>query len=99
MWRDQPVIGFKVLPGTQIYDVNQPFYGAKTMNVDAWIEYSRTLFNKRVRWESQLRVQNLLDDRSAPPWTALDDGSGGRRVEQRLMPNTLSISLSSKFAF
>jgi outer membrane receptor protein involved in Fe transport len=99
VWRDEPVIGYKVLPGKTLLDVTQPFFGAKTFNVDAWIDYSRTLLRKRIRWEAQLRVQNVFDDRNAKPWTALDDGTGGRFVEQRLLPNALGVSLSSKFSF
>jgi hypothetical protein len=98
-WRDEPVIGYKVRPGTALFDISQPFFGAKTLNVDAWVEYSRVIFQKRIRWESQLRVQNVFNDRSVAPWTALDDGTGGRFVEQRLMPNALGVSLSSKFSF
>lgn len=98
-WRDEPVIGYKVRPGTALFDITQPFFGAKTFNVDAWVEYSRAILQKRVRWESQLRVQNVLDTRNPSPWTALDDGTGGRFVEQRLMPNALGVSLSSKFSF
>lgn len=98
-WRDEPVIGFKVRPGTALFDITQPYFGAKTLNVDAWVEYGRAILRKRVRWEAQLRVQNLFDDRTAKPWTALDDGTGGRFVEQRLLPNALGVSLSSKFSF
>ena len=98
-WRDEPVIGYKVRPGTPLFDITQPFFGAKTFNVDAWLEYSRVILKKRIRWESQLRVQNILNTRSVAPWTALDDGSGGRFVEQRLLPSALGISLSSTFRF
>ncbi len=99
LWRDEPVIGFKLLPGTALYDITQPFFGAQTFNVDAWVEYSRVILRQRVRWESQLRVQNVFDRRDAAPWTAVDDGTGGRFVQQRLLPNALGVSLSSKFAF
>ncbi|MEI8088169.1 MAG: TonB-dependent receptor plug domain-containing protein [Opitutaceae bacterium] len=98
-WRDEPVIGYKVRPGTALFDITQPFFGAKTFNVDAWVEYSRVIFKKRVRWESQIRVQNVLDDRNVAPWTALDDGTGGRFVEQRLLPSALGVSLTSTFRF
>ena len=98
LWRDEPVIGFKVLPGRALFDITQPFYGAKTFNVDAWLEYSRVILAKRVRWESQLRVQNVLDTRTVAPWTAVDDGTGGRFVEQRLMPGALGVSLSARFS-
>ncbi|MEN9634000.1 MAG: hypothetical protein RL077_2404, partial [Verrucomicrobiota bacterium] len=98
-WRDEPVIGYKVRPGTALFDITQPFFGARTFNVDAWVEYSRVIFQKRVRWESQLRVQNALDTRNVSPWTALDDGTGGRFVEQRLLPSALGVSLSAKFSF
>ena len=98
-WRDEPVIGYKVRPGTALFDIAQPFYGAKSFNVDAWIEYSRVISKKRIRWEAQLRAQNVLNDRSVAPWTALDDGTGGRFVEQRLLPSALGVSLSSTFRF
>ena len=93
------MIGYKVRPGTALFDITQPFFGAKTFNVDAWVEYSRVIFKKRVRWESQLRVQNVLNDRNVAPWTAVDDGTGGRFVQQRLMPSALGVSLSSTFRF
>ena len=98
-WRDEPVIGYQVRPGTALFDINRPFFGAKTFNLDAWLEYATTVLRKRVRWESQLRAQNVLDNRSVAPWTAVDDGSGGRFVEQRLMPGALGVSLSSTFRF
>ncbi len=98
-WRDEPVIGFKVRPGSALFDITQPFFGAKTFNVDAWIEYTRVITKKRIRWESQLRVQNVFNNRHVAPWTALDDGTGGRFVEQRLLPSALGVSLSAKFSF
>ena len=63
------------------------------------MEYSRVIHRKRVRWETQLRAQNVLNTRTPAPWTALDDGTGGRFVEQRLFPNALGVSLSTKVAF
>lgn len=96
-WRDEPVIGYKVRPGTALFDVTQPYFGARTFNVDAWLEYGAPILRRRVRWGAQLRVQNVLDDRNVAPWTAVDDGAGGRFVEQRLMPSALGVSLSSTF--
>jgi hypothetical protein len=99
-WRDEPIIGYRVLPGTALFDVTAPYYGAKTLNVDAWIDYALPRSShRRIGWETQFRVQNLLDDRTAKPWTALDDGIGGRFVEQRLFPNSIGYSLSAKLSF
>jgi hypothetical protein len=98
-WRDEPVIGYKVRPGTALFDITQPFFGAKTFNVDAWLEYSRVITQRRIRWESQVRFQNVFNNRNVAPWTALDDGTGGRFVEQRLLPSALGVSLSSTFRF
>ncbi|MDP3072232.1 MAG: TonB-dependent receptor plug domain-containing protein [Opitutaceae bacterium] len=98
-WRDEPVIGYKLRPGTALFDITQPFFGAKTLNVDAWVDYARVIGQKRIRWETQLRAQNVLNTRTAAPWTAVDDGTGGRFVEQRLLPNALGVSLSSTFRF
>ena len=87
------------MPGTALFDITQPFFGAKTFNVDAWVDYSRVIWQKRVRWEAQLRVQNVMNNRNVAPWTAVDDGTGGRFVEQRLLPSALGVSLSSTFRF
>jgi hypothetical protein len=95
----RPTIGFRVLPGTTNFDVTQPFYGAQTLNIGAFVDYNRYLLHRRIRCDVQLRVQNLLNDRTAKPWTALDDGSGGRFVVERLMPNTIGGSISTKFSF
>ena len=35
IWRDEPVIGYKVFPGKTLFDITQPFFGAKTFNLDA----------------------------------------------------------------
>lgn len=98
-WRDAPAIGFAVLPGTQLFDITRPFYGADYLNVDAWIEYARPILNRRVRWETQLRAENLTNPRTAAPTSAVDDGTGGRWVEIRSLPRGLGVSLTSKFSF
>jgi hypothetical protein len=98
-WRGAPIIGYHTLPGSVLYDITQPYYGAEKLNIDVFLDYSRTTPKRRVRWDSQLRVQNVLDDRTAKPWTALDDGTGGRFVQQRLFPEALGVSLSTTFAF
>jgi len=98
-WRDAPAIGFAVLPGTQLFDIRRPFFGSDYLNVDGWIEYSRFLRNRRVRWETQLRAENLTNPRTAAPTSAVDDGSGGRWTEIRSLPRGLGVSLTSKFSF
>lgn len=98
-WRNAPIIGFANVPGTELFDISRPFYGAEYFNLDVWAEYSRPILQRRVRWETQLRIENLTDPRTAAPWTAIDDGTGRRWVEERLLPRGLGVVLSSKFSF
>src|SRR5258708_559795 len=65
-WRSAPVIGFASIayPST-VYDLNRPFKGNETWNLDSWLEYKRvvSLGGKKIGWNVQGRVQNLLRDR------------------------------------
>ena len=42
LWRDEPVIGYKLLPGTALFDITQPYFGAETLNVAASIFMGQT---------------------------------------------------------
>jgi hypothetical protein len=96
-WRNAPVIGY-ARRGAML-DLTRPFYSVPSTNMDAWIEYNRTLAarGRKVRWVAQLRVQNVWDDRTMLPWTAEDDGTGNRVIFSRRTPGARQFVLSSTF--
>lgn len=96
-WRNAPVIGY-ARRGAML-DLTRPFYSVPSSNMDAWIEYNRTLAarGRKVRWVAQLRVQNVWDDRTMLPWTAEDDGTGNRVIFSRRTPGARQFVLSSTF--
>ena len=97
-WRNAPVIGY-ARRGAML-DLTRPFYSVASDNLDAWLEYNRTLgvFNRRIRWTAQLRVQNVFDDRTMLPWTAEDDGTGRKIVFSRRTPGARQFVASSTFS-
>jgi outer membrane receptor for ferric coprogen and ferric-rhodotorulic acid len=97
-WRNAPVIGF-ARTGT-LLDATRPFKGRPFSNADAWIEYVRTLTlrERKVRWSTEVRAQNLADNRGLQLWTATDDGTGHPFIEQRRTPGERQISLSTSFS-
>jgi hypothetical protein len=98
-WRNAPVIGFARLGS--LLDPTRPFKGSATTNVDAFVDYSRqfTLGGRKLRWTAQLRVQNLLDDRTLQPWISDDDGTGRAVIQQRLRASARQFIVSSTFGF
>lgn len=98
-WRNAPVIGFARL-GT-LLDPTRPFRSTPSTNLDSFVDYTRsfTTMGRKIRWSAQLRVQNLLDDRTLLPWIAEDDGTGRSVITQRLRPSERQFIVSSTFAF
>jgi hypothetical protein len=98
-WRNAPIIGF-ARNGT-VVDPTRPFVGSVSTNLDAFVEYNRSVnvLNRKLRWTTQLRVQNVLDDRTLAPWIADDDGTGHPIIQQRLRPGERQFILSSSLAF
>jgi len=98
-WRNAPVIGF-ARSGT-LLDATRPFRSTPSTNLDSFLEYARpfTAMGRKVRWSAQLRVQNVLDDRTLLPWIAEDDGAGQPIITQRLRPGERQFVLSSTLAF
>ena len=98
-WRDAPIIGF-ARTGT-VLDPTRPFRSTPSTNLDGFVEYARTFsaMGRKVRWTAQLRVQNVLDDRTLLPWIADDDGTGHPIVEERLRASERQWVVSSSFGF
>jgi outer membrane receptor protein involved in Fe transport len=64
-WQDAVAIGFPVLAtedGTLYEDVHNPFMGDENIKADAWLAYSRPLFNNKVTWKIQLNVRNVFNE-------------------------------------
>jgi outer membrane receptor protein involved in Fe transport len=98
-WRNAPVIGFA--RAGPLLDATRPFRSTPSTNLDAFVEYARplTAMGRQIRWSAQLRVQNVLDDRTLLPWIAEDDGAGRPIITQRLRPGERQFVLSSSFQF
>jgi iron complex outermembrane recepter protein len=99
-WRSAPVIGFYRLANT-VLDPAQPIKGHVSTNVDGWLEYGRTfnLAGRKLRWDAQIRVQNLLNDRTLQLWQADVDNNGNVYIQQRRTPGERQYVLSSTFSF
>lgn len=63
-WQDGAVVGYpaQLVNGQIIADVDNPHVAPSEVNVDAWIRYRRKLFNNKVDWTIELRVQNINTD-------------------------------------
>ncbi len=99
-WRSAPVIGFYRIANLTL-DPERPIKGASSTNADAWLEYGRqlTFGGRKIRWNAQLRVQNLFDDRTLQLWQADVDNAGAVYVQQRRTPGERMYALSSTFEF
>jgi outer membrane receptor protein involved in Fe transport len=76
-WQDKVAIGFPVIVDPvvgPIPDVHHPYYGPTDTNYDAWIGYSRKLWNK-YSWSIQLNVKNLGVGDELIPVGAEPDGT------------------------
>jgi iron complex outermembrane receptor protein len=75
-WRDDRAIGYplKTVSGSEVLDIDNPWYGAGEKNIDMTIGYKTKLFNKRVNARFQLNIQNVLGDTDPIPQKALTTG-------------------------
>ena len=76
-WQDKIAIGFPVIidpVAGPIPDVKHPYYGPTEINYDAWIGYSRKLWNK-YQWSVQLNLKNLGVGNELVPVNTQPDGT------------------------
>lgn len=63
---NDPILGapglFPAGSSFAIADVTRPLMGGASINTDAVLGYSATLFQKRIRWNVSLNVRNVLND-------------------------------------
>jgi catecholate siderophore receptor len=84
-WQDKVSIGFPVIVDPiagPVPDVKNPFFGSTETNFDAWIGYSRKLFN-RYNWSVQLNVKNIgVGDELVPIWAQPDGSIASWRINE-----------------
>jgi hypothetical protein len=69
------ILGYPYSPTLGFLDVAHPFNGSTETYVDAWIGYSRRLFNNKVNWLIQLNSRNLFQKSHLEPDSIEPDGS------------------------
>mgnify|MGYP001180936441 CR=1 FL=1 len=99
-WEDKVGIGYQPAVVTingedlESIDLSKPFWGPSTTTVDAWVGYTRKL-NKRINWQVQLNVRNLLGENELVPINIQPDGTAAAfRIR-----NGPSWSISNNFEF
>ena len=76
-------------------DVANPYMGPTDFKLDAWIGYSRKIFDDRITWRLQLNVRNVLGDDDLVPVVAQPDGS----IAAWRIPSPTTFTLRSTFEF
>jgi hypothetical protein len=98
-WREAPTIGYPERAGT--FDVKNAFSGKDSLVTDAFVSYAwrQRLRGQNTNWTVSLRVRNILDDDEASPASAVDNGSGGAHILQRIYqtPRTYELSAGLRF--
>jgi hypothetical protein len=64
-WQSKLGLGYPTArdaDGAVMFDLANPYYAPAEMNVDAWLSYSRKIWNERIQWKAQLNVRNLYGD-------------------------------------
>ncbi len=69
------ILGYPYSPALGFLDVVHPYIGSNEQYFDAWIGYSRRIFNNRVRWQIQLNSRNLFQKSHLQPDSIEPDGS------------------------
>lgn len=99
-WQDEVGIGYPIIDvqidgKTQaVPDLAKPYMGPSDLKFDAWIGYTRKLWNKRVLWNVQLNIRDVLDEDDLVPVMAQPDGSVAAWVAPQGRLFTLRSTLS-----
>ena len=81
--------------GAWVSDVSRPFYASDDLKFDAWLRYSRRLYDDKIRWSIQLNVRDLLAGDDLIAVTAQPNGTvASARIPQ---PNKWTITNSFEF--
>ncbi len=60
-WQDGAVIGYptQLVGDTLVADIARPHVAPAITNIDVWLRYKRRLFERKVEWTMEFRVQNV----------------------------------------
>jgi len=97
-WQDSVGIGFPILQdpnGDTRIDVNNPYMGPTDFKLDAWLGYTRKIFDDKITWRVQLNVRNVLDQDDLVPVAAQPDAS----IAAWRIPAPRTFTLRSTFEF
>ena len=86
-WGDNTVTGYPLTTdaqGTDVTDVENPFFGDDSFNVDLWFGYTRRIMSDRAEWKLQLNLRNVgeNDDDLVPITTNPDGNVASFRIPQ-----------------
>lgn len=98
-WQDKLGIGYpssRDPNGTAHFDIQHPFYAPAQTNLDAWISYSRRIWNDRIGWKVQLNATNLVGTADLIPVLAQ---SWSGEVAQYRVPPERRWYLTNTFSF
>jgi hypothetical protein len=95
-WKEAPSIGYAEINGE--FQVDQPLFGLTSFIADAFITKAWRAKDDG-RWETTLRVRNVLNDNGWYPNTAIDDGTGNPYYLQQifLSPRSYELSFSLRY--
>ncbi|HRE83257.1 MAG TPA: TonB-dependent receptor, partial [Opitutaceae bacterium] len=100
-WQDEVGIGYPIIDvqvdgrTLELPDLANPYKGPSDLKFDAWVGYTRKLWNDRVQWTMQLNVRDVLNEDELIPVMAQPDGS----VAAWVAPQGRVFTLRSTFAF
>ncbi|HRE83995.1 MAG TPA: hypothetical protein PLN52_23330, partial [Opitutaceae bacterium] len=109
-WEDRPAIGYRVstfkVDGTRTtepatgtnyraFDPQRPIYGPEEWTFDAFLSYSRKIFQDKVALKIQLNVRNLFAEDTLIPVQSNPDGS--MAVGRIQLPRTARLSAQFEF--
>ncbi|MBC9867696.1 MAG: hypothetical protein F7O42_07430 [Opitutae bacterium] len=97
-WEDEAATGYFQIVDPDIGvipDVNRPFFDDGLFSGDAWITYSRPIWQGKIIWQGRLNVRNLVGESGNIPVKTNPDG----QVAVIRIPNPRTIYLSNSFKF
>ena len=91
------VMAYKAIQNTNYisYDLSKPYKGPAEQDFDAWVGYTRKLFNEKVTWNVQLNISNIGVGNELVPVTVQGDGTP---AGYRIRPHQ-AVSLTNTFQF
>ncbi|HEU5078753.1 MAG TPA: TonB-dependent receptor plug domain-containing protein [Opitutaceae bacterium] len=95
-YQSSSILAYKPIQNSNYisYDLGSPYRDSAEINFDAWVGYSRKLFNNKVLWRAQLNIQNIGVGNELVPVTVQPDGTPAayriRPPQELFLTNTFS---------